>query len=294
VASAVPSVLVASAAVVAAAAGASAAAAGEATLAAAVLLGQLLLAWSWASLQRASGGTAAIVASAAVASDAALLARDRADVGDLAAVVGLAVVAVVVHQLARRRVRPASASAAGVNGAGEPARVTVDMAAALSGVGLVALFAIVLALPDRADRWAQGWLPAAAGLLGVGAGVGASRLVAAAAPGRAPALRHGVLGAGLGVAAGAGAGAVFGVCAEISLLGSVALAGAGAGAALAVDVGLAREQPADGARGEPAAGGGFGVPAATLVVAALAPFAVAAPVVYLVSGIVGVSGIVRP
>jgi hypothetical protein len=154
--------------------------------------------------------------------------------------------------------------------------VTADIAAALSGVSLVALFAAVLAMPAAGDGEPGGWLVVAAGLLGVGAGAGISRLAVAVATGRgrADVLVLGV-GVGVGVTAGVVAGAVLGVVADISVSESIMIAGAAAVSALIVDLGLARDSAAGGGKGQVVVG------PASRIAAAILPFAVAAPVVYL-------------
>ncbi len=281
---------------------------GVTALAVLVLLGQGLLAWSWTHQQRASAGTAVIVAAAAVACDITLLARESTQIGDLAGVVGVALVVVVLYQLTRRRIRAAqhdpngvaapgaSPDAACAGCPGKPARVTVDMASALSGVGWVALLAAVLALDVRDGGAGRAF--AVAGLLGVGVGVGASRLVAVVVAAGRPAAgqqaRRGVgVAATAGVAAGAAVGAALGVLADISLSEGVAAAVAGAAAALVVEAGLARGLAGGDGAGEvpasappaPATISAGSMPA-SLVLMALLPFAVAAPVVYLVGRLV--------
>jgi hypothetical protein len=321
---------------------------GIAALAALVLLGQVMLAWSWTRRQRASAGTAVIVAVASVACDVTLLARESTQIGDVAGVVGVGVVVVVLYQLARRRIGATSkgTSARGADrarwpkaarswrsraaggrslqitgpkaarswrgrasegtspgnavggGPGEPARVTVDMAVGLGGVGLVALLAVVLTLDVRDGG--VGRACAAAGLLGVGVGVGAARLTVVTVAGWGGDVRAEIdwrvgaaVAAAVGVVVGAAAGAALGALADISVSEGAAVAVAGAVAALAVESGLARGLLVEGGVGEapastppitppmPAPTSAGSVPASA-VLAALFPFAAATPVVYLV------------
>ena len=88
----------------AAAAIAGSTAAGPGAMAGVLVVAQLLLACAWTAALGATTGTTVLIVAAAVASDVTLLVSDETDVGDLVGVAGLAIVATILYQLARRRI----------------------------------------------------------------------------------------------------------------------------------------------------------------------------------------------
>lgn len=267
---------------VAAAALAGSAVAGQGALAAVLVVAQVLLAWAWTSMLGATTGTMALVVAAAVASDVVLLVPDGAVVGDLVGVVGLAIVTTVLYQLARRRI---SIDVAGpTSPAGSP-RVISDMAAALGGVGIVVVFASLLALRTNGGSSDpdEGYALVVAGLVGAGATVFVARCLDAligSDAGRSPKTAGWTTLVGIAVATGAGAacGALTG---SLTAGEAAAVGAAGAVAAAVADTALARSAPT-----ATAAGSATPLTAATAAaaagLAAVLPFAVAAPAVYLV------------
>ncbi|WP_043604100.1 hypothetical protein [Candidatus Protofrankia datiscae] len=302
-----------------------AASVGRLPLAAVIAVEGVLLGRAWVRALGASTGTLAIVLVAALAADATAALTDSDGIGNLAGVIGPAVVAVILVQLARRRGRAEAAGApprAGLPavararqwsdhvlsvapvrrllGAGRPraaarrhgspagrsATVTVDMAAGLSGVVLVALLAgcLNVAAIRAPDGRVVGPTVLAAGLLGAGTAVLVTRLCAvrlragafagpvgtvgpagrgSVRPGRragGPAVALAVVPA-VGLAAGIGAGALLGGFADDSAAWEAALiAAAAAVAAVVADRAVARA--ATGICTEPVAGpGGAAVPA---------------------------------
>ncbi|MCM3925069.1 hypothetical protein ND748_25810 [Frankia sp. AiPs1] len=256
---------------------------------------QVAFAWAWGRALRASAGTIPLVAAGAVLADVVLLVSDRHSYGSVAGVVGAAVAVVVLYQLGLRRAltlrapavaRPpavarvgAEADPAGRSDTVAPpvpaARVSAELATALSGIILVALFAGYLAL--RAGHGAQhpADLLVIAGLLGAGSAVVAARLLGWAGLGAVPADL-------LGVVVAVAAGAILGALGPDDLTLNAALATAASGAAVAglVDLVLARAHEA----GSPAAQADVtaGQSAADVLLAAILPLACAAPLVYLV------------
>jgi hypothetical protein len=266
-----------------------AAAASTPALAAVLLAEQVALAWAWRSLVGATVGAAVLGVGAALACDLTLVFSDSDDVGSVVGVVGAALAAVILQQLARRR-SPAGAVAgpagevgpsAGVGGEDGDGRVrvTVDMAASLSGVVFVALFAGYLSLRASSGPAAGPWL--VTGLIGAGAAVFASRLAG-----------HVGLPAGaavlLGVLVGTGGGAVCAAVADrLSAPDAAAVAAAAAAAATVTSLAFARAGSAVPIPSHPSA---RSVPDGTdgpralagAVLAAVLPLVMAAPVVYLV------------
>lgn len=247
----------------------------------------------------ATTGTMVLVVAAAVASDLVLLVPDDAAVGDLVGVVGLAIVTTVLYQLARRRIStdlaatgptsPAGPTnpAGSTSPAGSP-RVTSDMAAALGGVGIVVVFASLLAL--RTDGGSsdpdEGYALIVAGLVGAGATVFVARCLDAligSNGGRSP--RTAGWTTLLGIAVAAGAGAAGGALTGSLTAGEAAAVGAvGAVAAAVADTALARSTPRAAASASASASTSALTSASTPTSAGLAavlPFAVAAPAVYL-------------
>ncbi|WP_165036998.1 hypothetical protein [Candidatus Protofrankia californiensis] len=192
-----------------------AAAVGPLLLAAVIAVEQLLLGWAWVRALGASTGTLAIVLVAAPAADITAVMADSDEIGNLAGVVGLAVVAVILVQLARRRGWAEAAGAvpeaqvsgvvegqrqrdhvlsalpeAQVSGVvkrdrdsspGQSVTVTVDMAAGLSGVVLVTLLAgyLNVAAIQTPDGRVVGPMVVAAGLVGAATAVLVARLCVA-------------------------------------------------------------------------------------------------------------------
>ncbi|EIV94272.1 hypothetical protein [Frankia sp. QA3] len=283
-------------------------------LAAVLAVEQVAFAWAWSRALRASPGTIPLVAAWAVLADVVLLVSDRHAYGSAAGVIGVAVAVVVLYQLGLRRAltlraaaaQPAAAppaNAGEADSAGRPdsaappdpaARVSAELATALSGIILGALFAGYLALRAGHGAHHPADLLVIAGLLGAGSAVVAARLLGWAGLAAVPADL-------LGVVVAVAAGAVFGALGPDDLTLNAALATAASGAAVAalVDLVLARAREA----GSPAAGsaaaaggrsdGGAGAAepvgdataarlAADVLLAAILPLACAAPLVYLV------------
>lgn len=183
--------------------------------------------------------------------------------------------------------------------AGAPARLTTDLAAALGGGALVVFVAALLALRAQPGAPAPADLLVAAGLLGAGCALVVARLagLVRAAP---------VFAAVLGLAAGAGLGAAVGAVASGLSSADGTLVGAAAATAAAVmNLVVVRAAPGswDGTAGPAAtartavtaaragssgpvatigAGAGRRLTAGAVVLAAMLPLTVAAPVVYLV------------
>ncbi|WP_131787761.1 hypothetical protein [Protofrankia symbiont of Coriaria ruscifolia] len=273
-----------------------AAAVGPLLLAAVIAVEQLLLGWAWVRALGASTGTLAIVLVAAPAADVTAVMADSNEIGNLAGVVGLAVVAVILVQLARRRGWAEAAGAVPetqVSGVvkrdrgfspGQSVTVTVDMAAGLSGVVLVTLLAgyLNVAAIQTPDGRVVGPMVVTVGLVGAATAVLVARLCVArlcaemlvepvgstSIPGWArvrSSLRAGcpVVAPVVGFAAGAGAGAILGGFADdLDVWEATLIAGAAAAAAvivyLAVARGIAeiRAEPAGGFGGRPVPGGG--------------------------------------
>ena len=192
---------------------------------------------------------------AAAAADAALLVRDRTSPAVLLGVLGLAVPALLVHQLTRGVVR-------------------VRVAESLAGVALLVTAVVALSTLVALARAVDGPRLAAAVALSAAAGLAAARLTDALAPG--PRIADGLPYGLLAIVTAALAGAAAGTATAGGPL-SVA-AGAGSGALIAAVAALA------------AVGVGFALavlpdrprpPAAAYLPVAL-PLALAAPVGYLV------------
>ncbi|WP_163553800.1 hypothetical protein [Candidatus Frankia alpina] len=271
-------------------------------LAAVLAAEQATFAWAWSRALRASSGTIPLVAAWAVLADVVLLVSDRHAYGSVAGVVGAAVAVVVFYQLALRRAFtlrvPVPPRAGGeADPAGRPdspaapdptARVSAELATALSGIILSALFAGYLALRAGHGAHHPADLLVIAGLLGAGSAVVTARLLGWAGLATVPADL-------LGVVVAVAAGAVFGALGPDDLTLNAALATAASGAAVAalVDLVLTRARAAGSpaAGGTPGGGAGAAGPvrdaaadrsAAEVLLAAILPLACAAPLVYLV------------
>lgn len=258
-------------------------------LAAVLAVEQVAFAWAWGRALRASPGTIPLVAAGAVLADVVLLVSDRHAYGSVAGVIGVAVAVVVLYQLGLRRALTLRAPAAGRAGgeadpAGRPdtvappapaARVSAELATALSGIILVALFAGYLALRAGHGAHHPADLLVIAGLLGAGSAVVAARLLGWTGLATVPADL-------LGVAVAVAAGAILGALGPDDLTLNAALATASSGAAVAalVDLVLARAREAGSSADEVDAAAGR--VAADVLLAAILPLACAAPLVYLV------------
>ncbi len=251
-----------------------AAAVGPLLLAAVIAVEQVLFGWAWVRALGASTGTLVIVLVAAPAADVTAVLADSDEIGNPAGVVGLAVVAVILVQLARRRGRAEAAGAApdgqvpGVvergrgSSPGQSVTVTVDMAAGLSGVVLVTLLAgylNVAALRTPQGR-VVGPMVVAAGLVGAGTAVLVTRLCVARLRAGISAepvgstgfagwarVRSGRPAVGpvvppiAGFAAGAGAGALLGgFTGDLDAWEATLIAAVAAAAAVVVDLAVAR------------------------------------------------------
>ncbi len=227
--------------------------AGPPALAAVLALEQVLLGWAWVRVLAASSVTFVIVLVAALAADATALITDSDEIGGSAGVVGIAVVAVILGQLWRRRAgagvvtrdRPSTPGGAVVGSAyeashgassGQQTRITVDMAAGLSGVVVVTLltsYLDVVGMRTPTGR-AVGATVVAAGLLGAGAAVLFARLCAAA---RA----RPVVARLAGFVVGAATGSVFGgLAGGIDAADGTVIAAVAAAAAVVTDLAVAR------------------------------------------------------
>ncbi len=247
---------------------------------------------------------------------------DDNGIGTVAGVIGVSLAVTVLYQLARRVYRPGRAVAsAATAGAGDPAtgdpatgapatgdadpaaarpsraadRVSGDMAAALGGVAVTAFLTGFLVLRSEAAAPNPADSMVIAGLVGVGTSVLVGRLVATLADLGGGVARAVVLaGAAVGAVAGAGAGALYGSLTDLGAARAAALAAAGAVAAGCVSLLLGRPGPETPSGGpgpetpsapdaEPRAGvlapGGA---LAGVLLGALLPIALAAPMVYLV------------
>lgn len=223
-------------------------AAGRPALAVAVLLVQLVLGLCWLTVLQASLATGALVGLAALVCDTLLLRDGDADAGSLAGVVGLAMLVAIAAQLLRRNRRD----------------VTAGLAAALSGVVLVA--AASLLLPLR--QFAQGQEVTLTALVAVAVALVVARLL----PGPPLPVR------GLGLVLAVVVAARFGATSqELSGVAAAATALVAAGFALVVDLGVVRLAGDVGRRQRPA----------LAPVAGLLPVVAAVPGVYLVGWIVG-------
>jgi hypothetical protein len=218
-------------------------AAGRPALAVAVLLVQLVLGLCWLVVLGAPLLTAVLVGLAALASDSVLL-RDRdATAGSVAGVLGLAMLASIVQQLARRGRRD----------------VTDGFGTAVSGVVLVA--AVSLLLPLR--ELESGQAVALTALVAVAVAVVVARLL----PGPLLPVRIAAL------VLGALVGGRYGAASEELAAGWALAAAAAAGAAaVVIDLGVVRMGPEVASRQQ----------SALRPVAALLPVVAALPVAYVV------------
>ncbi len=246
---------------------------GPLPLVAVIAIEQFLLGWAWVRTFAGSIGTLVIVGLAALAADAIVLVSDSHEIGDGAGVIGVAVVAVILGQLARRRAGPPGPATPD-----QPVRVTVDMAAGLSGVLIVTLltgYVDVASIETPAGR-AGGPAMAAVGLVGGGSAVMVARACAAFAGGRV------VLPAGwwlisraIGLVAAAAGGAAFGAAAAgLTVSDGTAIATVAATVAVIIDMVVARGIAELRASGDPE----FEWP-----LVAVLPLAVAAVFVYAVA-----------
>ena len=149
-------------------------------------------AWQDALGAKGSLGAFGIAVAAAAAIDIVLGVSDSADLGDAAPVVGIALVAALLHQLARRPRRA----------------VTLSLAATMSAVAFAVCAGAYVALLAEGG----GDLADAAALLGIGAALGVARLLdlAVATPSAFPGSRRGAIGIALGAVAAVGVGAAYG------------------------------------------------------------------------------------
>jgi hypothetical protein len=226
-------------------------AAGRPALAAAVLVVQLVLGLCWLTLLQATLATGSLVGLAALACDSLLLRTERADAGSVAGVIGLAFLAAIGSQLLRRGRR----------------EVTAGIAAALSGVVLVASAALILPL----RQFASGREIALTALVATAVALVGARLV----PGPGLVIRGGSLL--VAVVVGARFGATVQDLSTVTALTTAALAGL---VALVIDLGVLRLSGTVGRRQLPA----------LRPVAALLPVVATLPVVYVIGWIVGQAG----
>ena len=238
----------------------SAAIIGRGTLAGAVFLLQVVLALGWLALVDAPGdaGGFALVGSAAITADIVLFEQSGVQVGDLAAIVGIALPGAFLHQLLRRRRRDVTASLIAV------VMLVVLAASAASLIGL------------RGGRGGQQATVAA--LLGLGASILAGRTFDrfVPRPALAPGASRGFPGLIAGLVAGTTAAALYG--SQNAILGAargaafgIVVAAVAAAADVGVDLGAAEM-----------AGLSERQRSAVDPVAALLPFALAAPAAYVV------------
>jgi hypothetical protein len=235
---------------------AGAALAGRAGVVAGVALAQAGLVPAWVSALRRPGriGSLLVGAGAAAAADAVLVVKDRTSPAALLGVLGLAVPALVVHQLTRGVVR---------------VRVTESLA----GVATVVAAGVALATPVALARAVDGPRLVGAVALAAAAGLAAARLTDAAAP--VPRITAGLPHGLLALLAAALAGAAAAAATAGGPL--PAAAAAGVGALVAAVAALA------------AVGTGFALAAvpdrppvlAAAYLSAVLPFALALPVGYL-------------
>ena len=229
-------------------------------IAVAVLQALLLPTWVLGTAMPGRIGGILIGLGAAAAADAALLLRDRVTLMPLLGVLGLALPAMLVHQLTRGVVR---------------VRTTESLAGTALLVVAVAALSSLVALARAVD----GPRLVLALAVGAGAGLTAARLADAAAP--APRLAEDVAHGLLAVLAAGVAGAAGGT---LSAFGARQLTHAG-GALLGAVVGVVAALVAVGvgfiAASRP--GTGRGTAAALGYVGVVLPLAFAAPVGYLVA-----------
>ena len=184
-----------------------------AVMVAAIALVQLLLVVRWfgvLDVSAAARGGALVGAAAAIGADLAVALRDeRRPLTPVTAVLGLAVLAALLHQLLRRDGRD---------------RLTASLTATVALAAVTGLGSCYLGAQSSRDGTAF----VIAGVAGAAAAV-----VAAALPGPE------VAGGCLGLIAGAGAGAVAGVLSDLGA-GTGVLVGLGCSAAAAVTAAVAR------------------------------------------------------
>lgn len=233
--------------------------AGTPALAAGLFCVQVVIALAWLAALGTKGslGAFGIAVAAAAAMDVVLGVTDNPDLGDAAPVLGLALVAALVHQLARRPRR----------------EVTVSLAGTVSAAAFAVCAASYLALlpeghGDRADACA---------LLGVGVALAVARLfdLVLPRPDAFPGSRRGLVGllagAGAAVAVGAAYGAhTAGLSGGSGLRIAVIAAALALIADVAVDAVLTQAPPPDERR-----------LSALTPLGVLLPVVLAAPVVYV-------------
>jgi hypothetical protein len=227
-------------------------AAGRPGLAVAVIAVQAVLVIAWCQLFSLAVESAAIVVLAVAVADFVLLRTRAATGGSIAGVLGLSVIAVLFHQVARRSSRS----------------VTEVVAVTLSAI--VIACAVALLLPLR--ELGTGRAGVFAGVVTAAAAIAAARLL----PGPDPVRRI----AGLAIAAGAGA-----VCGlpkgGLSVADGLYVGLAAGAAALLVDRLVERSSLPRSSRGEVLV---------SVVVAGLLPLMLAAPIAYLAGRIIASGG----
>jgi hypothetical protein len=231
-------------------------AAGRPWLAAAVIVVQAVLIVAWLVLLDASFDAAALVFAAVAVADVVLLRKDTVTGGSVVGVIGLSVVAVLLHQLALRHRKA----------------VTTSVATNLSAIVLAT--ALALLLPLRALGEGRGVIYAS--VVGAAAAVGVARLVG----GRSEVLDLVGRLVGLAVAGGA-ASAIAAPSGGLTVGDGLAAGLTAAFAALLADRALRRVTPPKS--GERARGTYLWALAA---VSALVPLALASPVAYLAGRII--------
>ena len=229
---------------------------GRPWLAAAVIVVQAVLVFGWLALLAASRDAAVLVVVAVAAADAVLLRKETITGGSLVGVIGLSVVAVLLHQLALRH-RQA---------------VTANVAANLSAIVLAASLALLM--PLRALGEGRSIIDAS--VAGAAAAVGVARLLGG--PGEVRDLVGRLLG--LAVAAGAGV-AIAAPSGGLTLREGLTSGLVAAFAALLADRALLRVRPPKASE----RGRGSHV-WALAAVSALIPLALASPIAYLAGRII--------
>jgi hypothetical protein len=168
--------------------------AGTPALAAGLFLVQVVIALAWLAAlgTRGSLGAFGIAVAAAAAIDVVIGLADNPDIGDAAPVAGIALLAALLHQLARHPRRG----------------VTVSLAGTLSSVAFAICAASYLALLAEGS----GDKAVACSLLGVGAALGVARVfdLVLARPAALPGSRRGGIGLVAGVGAALAVGAAYG------------------------------------------------------------------------------------
>ena len=168
--------------------------AGTPALAAGAFCVQVVISLAWLASLGAKGslGAFGIAVAAAAAIDIVLAVSDSPDLGDAAPVVGIALVAALLHQLARRPRRA----------------VTMSLAGTMSAVGFAVCAGAYVALLAEGS----GDLADAAALFGIGVALVVARLLdlAVVTPSAFPGSRRGIVGIVVGAGAAAAVGAAYG------------------------------------------------------------------------------------